>query len=382
MKKIIFLLLLINAFHYGFGQTSAWGEILYNKYDHTNYTSYRYFSDTINPSSVDYALLNAAVFFETNRLRVKYGLKPLKHHPKLEMSAQGHSKDMVDYNFFAHTSRVPGKYSVSDRVKKAGLNESYVGENIYDHSILNFKGGAYYPPSQCGFFKSAVSNKPILFFSYRSLAEKLVKGWMDSPMHRANILKSNYTHMGMGNFIYYNGVSIDRIPYIRSTQNFARIEKTSASSSNRNRNAYYTRNKSAKPTTFCLTAGLAGVFGSIDNLANANGHYQALLYMGVLKGRKGYGQNFYGMFSSLGLGNKNPLTIEGGIILRRFFRLSAGFQYGSNTNTYTQEYRLVPSVTSGVRVNISNVFIDLNLNAYGSFQHPETRIISAIGLWF
>lgn len=380
MKKILFLLLLINAFHYGFGQTPAWGEMLYNKYDHANYTSYRYFSDTINPGSIDYALLNAAVFFETNRQRVKYGLKPLKHHPKLEMSAQEHSKDMVDYNFFSHTSRVPGKYDISDRVRKAGLNESYVGENIYDHNILDFKGGAYCPPSHCGFFKSAVSNKPIQFFSYRSLAGKLVKGWMNSPGHRANILNSNYTHMGMGNFIYYKGMGIDRIPYVKSTQNFARIEKVIASSSNRN--AYYASNKSVKPTTISITAGLAGVFGSIDNMANANGHYQALLYMGVLKGRKGYGQNFYGMFSSLDFNNGNPLTIEAGTILHRFFRLSAGLQYSRNTEINAQAYRLVPSLTTGFRINISNVFIDLNLNTYGRFQHPETRIVSAIGLWF
>jgi hypothetical protein len=298
------------------------------------------------------------------------------------MSAQGHSKDMVDYNFFAHTSRVPGKYSVSDRVRKAGLNESYVGENICDHNILDFKGGAYYPPSQIGFFKSAVTNEPIQFFSYRSLSEKLVKGWMDSSGHRANILNSNYTHMGMGNFIYYRGMGIDRIPNVKSTQNFARIEKVIASSSKRNRNAYYISNKSAKPTTYCITAGLAGVFGSIDNMANANGHYQALLYMGVLKGRKGYGQNFYGMFSSLDFDNGNPLTIEAGTIMRRFLRLSGGLQYSRNTEINAQAYRLVPSLTTGFRINISNVFIDLNLNAYGRFQHPETRIVSAIGLWF
>lgn len=140
--------------------------------------------------------------------------------------------------------------------------------------------------------------------------------------------------------------------------------------------------RTAKPTTFCITAGLAGVYRSIDNLASNDGHYQALLYMGVLKGRKGYGQNFYGMFSSLDFNNGNPLTIEAGTIMRRFLRLSGGLRYSPVSENNTQSYHFVPSLTSGVRVNISNVFIDLNLNAYGSFQHPETRVIAAIGFWF
>jgi hypothetical protein len=140
--------------------------------------------------------------------------------------------------------------------------------------------------------------------------------------------------------------------------------------------------RTPKPTTFCLTAGLAGVYSNIDNLTNNDGHYQALLYLGVLKGRKGFGQNFYGMFSSLGLGDKNPLTIEGGTIIHRFFRLSAGFRYDPVSEENTQTYNFVPSVTTGFRINISNVFIDLNLNAYGNLQHPETRVIAAIGLWF
>ncbi len=379
MKKIIALLLIINVFNCGFGQTSAWREIFYNNFDYTNFTTYSYFADTINPDNFDFALLNAAVFYETNRQRVKHGRKPLKHHPKLEVSAQGHSKDMVALNFYSHTSRVPGKTSVSNRVKKAGLNGEYVGENIYDHYILNFDGKSYCPPSQCGYFKYAGTGKIIFTHTYYTLAKKLVDGWMNSPGHRTNILNSNYTHMGMGNYAYYKGAGIDKIPNVKSTQNFARIETTFASSFRSTGSKY---SAAPKPTAFCIIAGAAGVFNSFEDMASADGHLQAALYLGVLKGRKGYGQNFYGMFSSLDLGNGNPLTIEAGTILRRFYRLSAGLHYGPDTEKNAQAFKLVPSVTTGFRINISNIFIDLNLNAYGNYRHHETRIISAIGLWF
>lgn len=359
---------------------SAWRSENYKRFNHNNYNTFPYFDSLVNADRFDHELLNAAVFFETNKQRIKNGLSPLKHHPKLEMSAQGHSKDMVVFNFFSHTSRVPGKASVSDRVKKTGLYENYVGENIFDHSILNFNGNAYYSPSYFGFFKSATTGNRIQAFIYKTLAEALVSGWMNSPGHRANILNTNYTHMGMGNFPYYKGLGIDEIPYIKSTQNFARIETIIASSSKRTSSANYSTNKIPKPTTIGITAGAANVFSNIDNLAN--GHYQAILHLGVLKGEKGYGQNFYGMFSSLDLGNGFPICIETGFIMRRFFRLSAGFQYGPDTKKNARTYQLVPSLTTGFRINLSNIFIDLNLNAYGNYQNPETRFITAIGFSF
>ena len=142
----------------------------------------------------------------------------------------------------------------------------------------------------------------------------------------------------------------------------------------------FNSNHSHKINKINVQAGAANVFSNIDNLAN--GHYQAILHLGVLKGEKGYGQNFYGMFSSLDLGIGFPICIETGFIMRRFFRLSAGFQYGPDTKKNARTYQLVPSLTTGFRINLSNIFIDLNLNAYGNYQNPETRFITAIGFSF
>ncbi|MER6359061.1 CAP domain-containing protein [Streptomyces sp. NPDC001634] len=99
----------------------------------------------------------------TNAERAAAGLPPLAGDPLLTAAAQAHSADMVARAFYAHTS--PDGREPWDRAAAAGSRHRTVGENI-----------------ACG---------------QRSPAE-VVRGWMDSPGHRANILKPAFTHMGVG----------------------------------------------------------------------------------------------------------------------------------------------------------------------------------------
>ena len=66
---------------------------------------------------------------DLNGMRILLGLPPVLIDPKLHVAARDHSKDMVEKNFFAHDSPVPGKKSPWDRAKKAGTSAS--SENIY-----------------------------------------------------------------------------------------------------------------------------------------------------------------------------------------------------------------------------------------------------------
>ncbi|MGA5437020.1 CAP domain-containing protein [Streptomyces cellulosae] len=99
----------------------------------------------------------------TNRERARAGLPPLSRDPLLTTAAQAHSADMVARDFYAHTAPDGGK--PWDRAAAAGSRCRAVGENI-----------------ACG---------------QRSAAE-VVRGWMNSPGHRANILKPEFTHIGVG----------------------------------------------------------------------------------------------------------------------------------------------------------------------------------------
>ncbi|MFE7765648.1 CAP domain-containing protein [Streptomyces sp. NPDC057438] len=99
----------------------------------------------------------------TNTERAGAGLPPLSPDPHLTDAAQAHSADMVARAFYAHTS--PDGGEPWHRAAAAGSAHRSVGENI-----------------ACG---------------QRSAAE-VVRGWMNSPGHRANILKPGFTHIGVG----------------------------------------------------------------------------------------------------------------------------------------------------------------------------------------
>ncbi len=66
--------------------------------------------------------------FELNRIRILAGIGALKIDVKLCTAGRGHSKDMVEHEFFDHSSPLPGKRSPGDRARLAGTSGG--GENI------------------------------------------------------------------------------------------------------------------------------------------------------------------------------------------------------------------------------------------------------------
>lgn len=98
-----------------------------------------------------------------NEIRVQNGLNPLKHHWELSRVARYKSQDMKDNRYFSHTSPTYG--SPFQMIEDFGISYRSAGENIAR--------------------------------GYTS-AQAVVKGWMNSAGHRANILNNNYTHIGVG----------------------------------------------------------------------------------------------------------------------------------------------------------------------------------------
>ncbi|MBG0832290.1 CAP domain-containing protein [Planomonospora sp. ID67723] len=116
----------------------------------------------------------------TNLERQKGGCAPLKHDPQLRKAAYGHSADMAAQNYFSHTSK-DGR-SFMDRIRGAG-----------------FTGGS-------GFAENIAAGQ-------RTPAD-VVKAWMNSSGHRANIMNCKYNLIGAG-----LAKKSDGTPYW--TQNFA-----------------------------------------------------------------------------------------------------------------------------------------------------------------
>ncbi|MEU2583866.1 CAP domain-containing protein [Streptomyces avermitilis] len=99
----------------------------------------------------------------TNAERTAAGLRPLAGDPLLTAAAQAHSADMVTRAFSSPTG--PDGSEPWHRAAAAGSTRRTIGENI-----------------ACG----------------RRSAAEVVRGWMNSPGHRANILKPGFTHLGTG----------------------------------------------------------------------------------------------------------------------------------------------------------------------------------------
>lgn len=105
-----------------------------------------------------------------NNERAKAGCTALTIDSRLAKAANSHSADMAANNYFSHTGR--NGSDVADRVEAAGYNWSAVGENIA-------KG--------------------------QPTPAAVMKDWMASSGHRANILNCRFRNIGIG--VVYAGNS-------------------------------------------------------------------------------------------------------------------------------------------------------------------------------
>ena len=102
------------------------------------------------------------VFNLINQQRINNGLSALKIDNEVQRVARIKAQDMVDRNYFSHTSPTYG--SPFDMLKSFKISYKTAGENIAGNST---NSGA-------------------------------VNAWMNSSGHRANILNGSFTYTGIG----------------------------------------------------------------------------------------------------------------------------------------------------------------------------------------
>jgi len=109
------------------------------------------------------SVLPAVLTALTNEDRANIDAPPLKENELLKRAAEEKAKDMAEKGYFAHTSpegRTPWYW-----LDQVGYKYTYAGENL----AVNF-------------FDS----------------DDVEKAWMNSPTHRANIVRKDYTEIGIG----------------------------------------------------------------------------------------------------------------------------------------------------------------------------------------
>jgi uncharacterized protein YkwD len=132
----------------------------------------------ISLASFDDALLGRAIFEETNRVRAAQGVPQLAPNPALDAAAYEQASWTALVLDARHGNPIPGEHTAAQRVARAGLVGSRVGEN------------AIMMPAQ----RPAGSQRPD--YTYSELAAFLVDKWMNSPGHRANIVDPGFTLSG------------------------------------------------------------------------------------------------------------------------------------------------------------------------------------------
>lgn len=98
----------------------------------------------------------------TNEYRLNNGLEPLSVNARLTQAAVNKAKDMFEHDYFDHTS--PDGKRFSQWIKELGYQYFYVGENL----AIDF-----------------------------DTAGEIFSAWIESPAHRENILRAQFTDIGI-----------------------------------------------------------------------------------------------------------------------------------------------------------------------------------------
>ena len=120
-------------------------------------------NQTDAPASTNRAQLEAQLLTATNQARAANGCAPVHLEWHLASSAQQHSDDMSEHDYFSHTS-LDGR-TFDRRIHESGYSGEELGENIAS-----------------GF----------------GSANEVETAWMDSPAHRRNILDCSFQNVGIG----------------------------------------------------------------------------------------------------------------------------------------------------------------------------------------
>jgi uncharacterized protein YkwD len=99
-----------------------------------------------------------------NQVRVAAGLRPLRFDGRLHTAARSHSADMIRRGYFGHGA-------FSRRMSGFHVHAKTVGEN------LAWGTGAY------------------------AAAKAIVDEWLQSPEHRANLLRPGFSRVGVGSAV-------------------------------------------------------------------------------------------------------------------------------------------------------------------------------------
>ncbi len=146
---------------------------------------YDYFSDDhnsrIDPNNIDLDLLEELVHAEVNKLRARKRLSKLKRDPLLLRAADMQNNYCLKKGTLTHRQPSSSKRAHGDRIRYLGGDYSYTGEN------LQYIGFTTYTRGNRVWYDTG---------TYEEMAKDIVKNWIQSKGHYANLVNPNYDLVG------------------------------------------------------------------------------------------------------------------------------------------------------------------------------------------
>ncbi len=175
----------------------------------------------IDFENIDLALLDAAVFHETNRRRVENDLPALDFEPVLREAAAVQVRGMIRMQTISHKHPDADKKTLGDRFGLLGIDTDMLAENVAMTFGISYESGTkVYKQRKAGrmVFSDKPGGTPIPPHTYASFSEHLLAEWMASPGHRRNILTKDLMTLGTSSLHDRSALGMDAF---YSAQEFA-----------------------------------------------------------------------------------------------------------------------------------------------------------------
>jgi len=177
-------------------QTTVFPDSMYANYTWKTFYQRSDIKNPIDINYIDYGLLNACLFFATNKIRATYKKNALTFNPLLRNSALVHSYNMVTQNFFSHENPKASKFkTMKNRIEASGYKAEAMAENIAKRYLE-----LAHP------------------LTYIQLADQTIDAFYHSPGHKENMLNVNYKENAQA--VYFYKATNAPYVYFTITQNY------------------------------------------------------------------------------------------------------------------------------------------------------------------
>jgi uncharacterized protein YkwD len=147
--------------------------------------------------NINWRQLERQIHQLVNERRAQHNLSPLAWDDKLAQIARAHSKNMTAGHFFSHID--PSGLDPSARGRKAGYEcRKREGGRIWTGLAENLYQTHLYDSIRVRYRNGKLVGKEYDWNTQQEIAATTVRGWMESPQHRKNLLRARYSQEGIG----------------------------------------------------------------------------------------------------------------------------------------------------------------------------------------